>query len=99
MITDKEIKTLILSDEETFYRLVTLVTNRLLKQYKDQNTESYISEKEVMELLHVKSKTTISTYRNKGYLAYVVLGKRSFLYKKSSVLAFLKSRTNEAFGL
>lgn len=100
MLSEQDFKSLmILSDAESYYRLVSEITKRMLKEYKELHTEQFLTEKQVMEMIHVKSKTTISTYRNRGLLSYIVLGKRSFLYKKSGVIAFLNSREQKAFGL
>ncbi len=96
-ISSGEIRTLILSDEETFYKMASEIVDRILKEKKELQSQIWISESQVMALMHIKSKTTLATYRAKGYIAYSALGKRSFIYDKRSVLAFINSRIRKAY--
>ncbi len=79
-------RTLILSDEETLFELL----NRFYKQIKAEEKDEYMTEKETMKLLGISSKSTLFQYRSNG-LPYYQIGRRVILYKRSEVVQFIES--------
>lgn len=92
--TKKEIQTLLLADQETFYRLVETIYERMLKE--KQVLPEWISEKEALDILGIRSKTTLSKYRNSGYISFSKMNK-IILYKRSSLYEFIESKSHEKF--
>ncbi len=86
MIGDlNNMRTLILSDEETFFKLLEKFYQQL--KSKDE-VEEFYTEKEAMQLLGISSKSTLFQYRSNG-LPYYQIGKRVILYKRSEVIDFI----------
>ena len=57
--------------------------------------DDWINEKEAMGILDIASKTTFQKYREEGGIIYSVLTGKKYLYKKSSIIAFIEKRSNQ----
>lgn len=86
-------RTLILSDEDTFFELL----EKFYRQIKAEDQEEYMTEKETMKLLGISSKSTLFQYRSNG-LPYYQIGKRVILYKRSEVVQFIESHKVQGFS-
>lgn len=94
MIEDfSNMRTLILSDEDTFFKLLEKFYKQL--QSKDE-VEEFMTEKETMKLLGISSKSTLFQYRSNG-LPYYQIGKRVILYKRSEVIGFIEKHKVSGF--
>lgn len=94
-ISDKEIKTLLVADEETFYRLVLEISERISKTQKEKPV--WISEKKAKELLGVKSSTTMWNFRKSGVIEYTMPTLKTLLYKLESIENYLESKSFKTF--
>ena len=48
-----------------------------------------------MGILDIASKTTFQKYRDSGEIIYSVVTGKKYLYKKSSIIAFIEKRSNQ----
>lgn len=88
-------QTLILGDEETFFKLLDVFYKRI----KEENTidgEVFLSESEAMAVLKITSKSTMFSYRSNG-LPYHQIGRKILIYKKSDLEAFINRHRIEGF--
>ncbi len=86
-------RTLILSDEETFFKLLEKFYQQLKSK---EEVEEFLSEQETMKLLNITSKSTLFRYRSTG-LGFYQIGKRVILYKKSEVIEFIEQHKVSGF--
>ena len=94
-ISDKEIKTLLVADEETFYRLVLEISERISKNQKEKPI--WISEDKAKKLLGVKSSTTMWNFRKKGLIEYTMTTPKTILYKRKSIENYLEKKSFKTF--
>ena len=94
-ISDKEIKTLLVADEETFYRLVMEISERISENQKEKPV--WISEDKAKELLGVKSSTTMWNFRKKGLIEYTMTTPKTILYKRKSIEKYLEKKSFKTF--
>ena len=82
-------------EEKAFFQLIEQVVERL----KDVNGEKdkWISDAEAMDLLGIKSKTTLQDYRNNGKIRYSQHAKKIILYDRESILEFLEKNARNTF--
>jgi hypothetical protein len=87
---------IICMESEAFYALVDRVVDRLKKQHKkEQNI--WIDEEEAMELLRIKSKTTLQKFRDQGKIRFTQPTRKLILYDRNSILEFLESHAKDTF--
>ncbi len=94
-LNDKQISTLILSDEETFFRLLEKFYERIISEKKI--LPEWISEQEAMQLLGIKSKTSLWKLRSEGKISYSQMGKKIILYKRSSIIEYIEQNEQSKF--
>ncbi len=90
-----DIKALLLADEETFLQFTSEFTQRLESKWKKES--EWISEAEAMEILCIKSKTTLWKLRSTGAIMYSAISTKHFLYSRSSILDFINAKRQETF--
>ena len=57
----------------------------------------WITPKETMELLNIKSKTTLQNIRDMGLIEFTQPMKKLILYKRTSVLTYLDKHAEKTF--
>lgn len=82
--------------DEAFYSLIEEVVNRLEDKRTDKD-EIWVSPERAMEILNVKSKTTLQNLRDGGAIVYTQPQKKIILYKTDSLLAYLDKHKRETF--
>lgn len=83
-------------EEVAFYALVEQVIERL----KDANAgkkDKWISDVEAMQLLNIKSKTTLQKLRDEGKIRFSHPQKKIILYDRDSIMAYLDKNSRETF--
>lgn len=70
------------------------LVKQLAVELKQDPADDWIDEKEAMSILHITSKATFQKYRDSGEIIYSVVSGKKYLYKKSTILAFIEKRTN-----
>lgn len=83
-------------EEDAFYALVEQVVARIKK---DQNKEKvrWISDEEAMQLLKIKSKTTLQKLRDEGKIRFTQPQPRIILYDTESIGKYLENNVRETF--
>lgn len=84
-------------ESDAFYALVNNVVERIKDEQGFQNQQIWISDIEAMELLRIKSKTTLQKLRDTGSIRYSQPMKKVILYDKQSILDYLDANANETF--
>ncbi|MEM6719229.1 MAG: helix-turn-helix domain-containing protein [Bacteroidota bacterium] len=82
--------------DEAFYELVEQVVERM-KEKNKLPQEKWISQERAMELLNVKSRTTIQKLRDTGAISYSQPQKKMILYDYDSIMAYLESHRKSTF--
>ena len=82
-------------EEPAFYQLVEQVVSRLNAQ--SQPKEKWIDDAEAMQLLNIKSKSTMQKLRDEGRIRYSQPHKKVILYDRSSIEAYLEKNARNTF--
>lgn len=82
--------------DAAFYALVDKVVARVLDQHKVKE-EKWISGTEAMEMLRIKSKTTLQKLRDEGKIRFSQPDKKLIFYDVDSINAYLEHHTRETF--
>jgi hypothetical protein len=82
--------------DEAFYQLVEEVVERL-KEKQDISQEKWVSQERAMELLNVKSRTTIQKLRDTGAISYSQPQKKIILYDYDSIMSYLETHRKSTF--
>lgn len=82
--------------DEAFYALIEEVVSRLGDK-QDTKNEIWVSPERAMELLNIKSKTTLQNLRDTGTIVYTQPQKKIILYKTDSLLAYLDKHKRDTF--
>jgi len=83
-------------ETEAFYLLVEEVVSRI-RERDNITTDKWISLDEAMDLLHVKSKSTMQKLRDEGLIRYSQPYKKIVLYDRESILEYLETHAKETF--
>ncbi len=83
-------------EEAAFYKLVEQVVERL-KLTQGDKREKWISDVEAMELLNIKSKTTLQKLRDEGKIRFSQPEKKIILYDRDSIDAYLEKNAHNTF--
>jgi hypothetical protein len=82
--------------DEAFYKLIEDVVERL-KEKQNITRDKWISPERAMEVLNIKSKTTLQKLRDEGQITFSQPQKKIILYDYDSILGYLKSHTKSSF--
>jgi len=83
-------------EEAAFYALVEQVVDRLKKLHGEEK-EKWISDDEAMQLLNIKSKTTLQKLRDEGKVRFSQPQKKIILYDRMSIDQYLEEHARETF--
>lgn len=79
-------------EEQAFYTLLQTVIEELGKQFGQ--SEPWIGETETMQLLGIKSKTTLQRLRDNDCIRFSQPSKKLILYYKPSLYEYLEANAN-----
>ncbi|WP_375447192.1 helix-turn-helix domain-containing protein [uncultured Fibrella sp.] len=82
--------------EDAFYALVEEVVARL-KEKQGNEKEKWVSDEEAMQLLNVKSKTTLQKLRDEGKIRFSQPQKKIILYDRDSINTYLERNARNTF--
>ena len=82
--------------DEAYYRMVETVVQRMQKA-SAVKSKKWLSGEEVMELLHIKSKTTLQDLRDSGKIRFSQPEKKMILYDADSVEEYLNQNIKKTF--
>lgn len=80
-----------------FYQLVEMICRRLNAQQKDQQTNSWLTKKQAMELLHIKSPTTLRLLVNQGKIEVSRISAKKIYFCRVSILQYLETKKEKGF--
>jgi hypothetical protein len=83
-------------DEPAFYALIEQVVVRL-KESNPEKKDKWIDDQEAMQLLNIKSKTTLQKLRDEGKIRFSQPQKKIILYDRDSIMAYLDKNSRETF--
>jgi len=83
-------------EEAAFYSLVEQVVARL-KETHGLTKEKWINDQQAMQLLNIKSKTTLQKLRDEGKIRFAQPQKKIILYDTESIEAFLEKNAHNSF--
>ncbi len=83
-------------EEAAFYALIEKVVARL-QPTPTSKEDKWISGIEAMQLLRIKSKTTLQKLRDEGQIRYTQPEKKIILYDRDSINDFLDDFVQEPF--
>lgn len=83
-------------EDEAFYSLVEEVVERL-KEKHTVTHDKWVSPERAMEILNIKSKTTLQNLRNTGAIMYTQPQKRIILYDYDSLQEYLQNNAKNTF--
>ena len=82
--------------DEAFYKLVEAVVGRL-KEKQNAKGIKWLSNDEAMELLRIKSKTTMQKLRDEGKIKFSQPEKKIILYDADSIHQYLMENVKSTF--
>ncbi|UFH54787.1 helix-turn-helix domain-containing protein [Spirosoma sp. KNUC1025] len=83
-------------EDEAFYALIEQVVSRLREKQGHEN-DKWISDQQAMQLLNVKSKTTLQKLRDEGKIRFSQPQKKIILYDRDSINAYLEQNARNTF--
>lgn len=83
-------------EDEAFFALVEQVVARL-NEKKGQQIEKWISDEQAMQLLNIKSKTTLQKLRDEGRIRFSQPQKKIILYDRESINTYLEQNAKNTF--
>jgi excisionase family DNA binding protein len=83
-------------EEAAFYKLVEQVVERL-KSSQGEKKEKWISDEEAMELLNIKSRTTLQKLRDEGKIRFSQPQRKIILYDRDSIDEYLEKNAHNTF--
>ncbi|WKN45414.1 helix-turn-helix domain-containing protein [Tunicatimonas pelagia] len=83
-------------ETKAFYALVEEVVKRIQDNEQIQQ-DKWLSTEDAMDLLKVKSKTTLQKLRDEGKIRYSQPQKKIILYDRDSILAHLDRNAQNTF--
>lgn len=83
-------------EDAAFYELVEQVYARM-KDLHGPKEDKWISDEEAMQLLRIKSKTTLQQYRDEGKIRFSQPQKKIILYDRDSIMEFLDKNARNTF--
>jgi hypothetical protein len=82
--------------DEAFYLLIEEVVDRL-KEKENITQDKWVSPDRAMEILNIKSKTTLQKLRDEGSITFTQPQKKIILYDYDSIMKYLNSHTKKSF--
>lgn len=83
-------------EEAAFYALIEQVVARL-KQVHGEDREKWVSDEQAMQLLNIKSKTTLQKLRDEGKIRFSQPQKKIILYDRESIDNYLEQNARNTF--
>lgn len=83
-------------EEDAFYNLVEQVVARLKKENSKEKVK-WVDDEQAMQLLNIKSKTTLQKLRDEGKIRFSQPQPRVILYDTDSINQYLEKNARETF--
>lgn len=83
--------------DELMVATMTKVIDLSLPNYSGEKKKIFISTKEAMEMMNVKSTQTMQDYRNIGVFDYYQLSAKNIIYKRADIEAYIETKKQKRF--
>lgn len=83
-------------EEEAFFELLRIVMERYSNQFPFK-PEKWITHKEAMALLNIRSKSTLQKLRDTGCIRFSQPEKKIILYDRDSIYSYLEKNAKNPF--
>lgn len=83
-------------EEDAFYALVEQVVSRLKKEQGKEKAK-WVDDEQAMQLLNIKSKTTLQKLRDEGKIRFSQPQPRVILYDTDSINHYLERNARQTF--
>lgn len=83
-------------EDKAFYALLEQVVARL-KEHTGNKPDRWITDDEVMDILKIKSKTTLQKLRDEGKIRFSQPEKKIILYDRESVEFYIEKHSKSTF--
>ncbi len=82
-------------EEEAFFQLI----EQTLKRFEGSSNpiQKWIGDKEAMQILNIKSKTTLQRLRDEGKIRYSQPMHKLILYDRDSILQYIEDHAQDTF--
>lgn len=82
--------------DEAFYKLIEEVVDRI-KEKQKITQDKWVSPERAMEILNIKSKTTLQKLRDNGEIVFTQPQKKIILYDYESLMEYLDNYKKTTF--
>lgn len=86
----------IVMESQAFYALINQVVRKLKDDRPDQ-LDKWLDQQEAMQLLRIKSKSTLQKLRDEGSIRFTQPKKKLILYDRDSILEYLDQNAHDTF--
>ena len=83
-------------EDEAFYLLIEKVVSRI-KEKEGIKQDKWISTEETMDMLKIKSKTTLQKLRDEGKIRFSQPERKIIIYDRDSINDYLEKHAKETF--
>lgn len=84
-------------EEQAFYELVNKIVAEVRQQLGAKPRDKWIDGEEVMQVLRIKSKTTLQKLRDEGKIRFSQPEKKIILYDRDSIDDYLDKHAQNTF--
>jgi hypothetical protein len=84
-------------DDDAFDELVIRLVAEVKRQLNAKPQSKWVSPEEAMDMLRIKSKTTLQKLRDEGRIRYSQPEARVILYDRNSIEAYLDKHAKDTF--
>jgi len=83
-------------EDQAFYALIEHVVQKLGEKHSEP-LERWIADEQAMQLLNIKSKTTLQKLRDEGKIRFSQPQKKIILYDRQSIKDYLDKHSRNTF--
>ncbi len=83
-------------EDEAFYQLIEKVVSRI-KEKEAIKLDKWLSTEEAMDMLKIKSKTTLQKLRDEGRIRFSQPERKIILYDRDSINDYLEKHSKDTF--
>lgn len=83
-------------EDEAFYQLIEKVVSHI-KEKEGIKEDKWLSTDEAMDILKIKSKTTLQKLRDEGRIRFSQPDRKIILYDRDSINDYLEKHAKETF--
>ncbi len=84
-------------EEKAFYNLLDRMFKYVQSQMEMDTPDKWIGKKEAMELLRIKSSTTLQKLRDEGKIRFSQPERKHIVYDRDSINDYLEAHAREPF--